>query len=209
MINLYLIFLFSNLFISDDLIIKECENYFFQKNRNLPSSFIYIKIKNQKLYLIEEKKITDIYSISSSEKGVGNKAGSNKTPIGIHRIKSKIGDNVPINSRFIGRKLTGEIVDVISDTSKGDLDIISTRIMWLSGEEYGVNKGNGIDSYERYIYIHGTNEEGRIGIPSSHGCVRMKNKDVIDLYRKVEVGTLVLIKSVSYTHLTLPTNREV
>ena len=66
--------------------------------------------------------------------------------------------------------------------------------MWLSGEEDGINKGNGIDSYERYIYIHGTNEEGRIGIPSSHGCVRMKNKDVIDLYRKVEVGTLVLIK---------------
>ena len=129
-----------------------------------------------------------------AEKGVGNKAGSNKTPIGIHRIKSKIGDNVPINSRFIGRKLTGEIIEVISDTSKGDLDIISTRIMWLSGEEYGINKGNGIDSYERYIYIHGTNEEGRIGIPSSHGCVRMKNKDVIDLYRKVEVGTLVLIK---------------
>jgi lipoprotein-anchoring transpeptidase ErfK/SrfK len=122
------------------------------------------------------------------------KSGSNKTPIGIHRIKSKIGDNVPINSRFIGRKLTGEIIEVISDTSKGDLDIISTRIMWLSGEEYGINKGNGIDSYERYIYIHGTNEEGRIGIPSSHGCVRMKNKDVIDLYRKVEVGTLVLIK---------------
>lgn len=193
-INLYLIFLFTNLFISDDLIIKECENYFFQKNRNLPSSFICIEIKNQKLYFIEEKKITDIYSISSSEKGIGNKAGSNKTPIGIHRIKSKIGDNVPINSRFIGRKLTGEIIEVISDTSKGDLDIISTRIMWLSGEEYGINKGNGIDSYERYIYIHGTNEEGRIGIPSSHGCVRMKNKDVIDLYRKVEVGTLVLIK---------------
>ena len=162
-INLYLIFLFSNLFISDDLIIKECENYFFQKNRNLPSSFICIEIKNQKLYLVNEKKITNIYSVSSSEKGIGNKAGSNKTPIGIHRIKSKIGDNVPINSRFIGRKLTGEIIEVISDTSKGDLDIISTRIMWLSGEEYGINKGNGIDSYERYIYIHGTNEEGRIG----------------------------------------------
>ena len=176
------------------MIIKECENYFFQKNRNLPSSFICIEIKNQKLYLVNKKKIADIYSISSSEKGVGNTAGSHKTPTGIHRIKSKIGDNVPINSRFIGRKLTGEIVDIISDTSKGDLDIISTRIMWLSGEEYGINKGNGIDSYERYIYIHGTNEEGRIGTPSSHGCVRMKNKDVIDLYRKVEVGTLVLIK---------------
>ena len=67
-INLYLIFLFSNLFISDDLIIKECENYFFQKNRNLPSSFICIEIKNQKLYLVNEKKITNIYSVSSSEK---------------------------------------------------------------------------------------------------------------------------------------------
>ena len=167
---------------------------FFRKIEIYLQVLFVLKLKIKSFILVNEKKITNIYSVSSSEKGIGNKAGSNKTPIGIHRIKSKIGDNVPINSRFIGRKLTGEIIEVISDTSKGDLDIISTRIMWLSGEEYGINKGNGIDSYERYIYIHGTNEEGRIGIPSSHGCVRMKNKDVIDLYRKVEVGTLVLIK---------------
>jgi lipoprotein-anchoring transpeptidase ErfK/SrfK len=113
--------------------------------------------------------------------------------LGIHEIKSKIGDNAPIYARFIGRKLTGEIIEIISDTTKGDYDIISTRIMWLSGKENGVNKGDGIDSFKRYIYIHGTNEEGRIGIPSSHGCIRMKNNDIISLFNIVSIGTLVII----------------
>tara|TARA_B100000575_G_C23062434_1_gene611685 strand:- start:642 stop:1232 length:591 start_codon:yes stop_codon:yes gene_type:complete len=188
-----LILFFSNLIVSDNLIIKECEDYFFHKNRDLPSNYICVKIKNQKLYYIEGKNIKNVYSISSSAIGVGNKAGSNKTPLGIHKIKSKIGDNAPINARFIGRKLTGEITDIISDTSKGDYDIISTRIMWLSGEENGVNKGDGIDSFKRYIYIHGTNEEGRIGIPSSHGCIRMKNNDIISLFNSISIGTLVVI----------------
>ena len=202
-IFLNLILFFSNLFVSDNLIIKECENYFFQKNRDLPSSYICVKIKNQKLYYIEEKNIKYIYPISSSEKGVGNKNGSNKTPLGIHEIKSKIGDNAPIYARFIGRKLTGEIIEIISDTSKGDYDIISTRIMWLSGKENGVNKGDGIDSFKRYIYIHGTNEEGRIGIPSSHGCIRMKNNDIISLFNIVSIGTLVIIINWSLEYIIL------
>ena len=108
-------------------------------------------------------------------------------------IKNKIGDNTPINGKMIGRKFTGEIAKIFSDKTISDTDDITTRILWLSGLEKGVNKGENIDSFKRYIYIHGTSEEGRLGIPSSHGCIRMKNKDVIDLYKKVEVGTLVLI----------------
>ena len=94
---------------------------------------------------------------------------------------------------MIGRKFTGEIAKIFSDKTISDTDDITTRILWLSGLEEGLNKGKNIDSFKRYIYIHGTSEEGRLGIPSSHGCIRMKNKDVIDLYKKVEVGTLVLI----------------
>ena len=85
---------------------------------------------------------------------------------------------------MIGRKFTGEIAKIFSDKTISDTDDITTRILWLSGLEEGLNKGKNIDSFKRYIYIHGTSEEGRLGIPSSHGCIRMKNKDVIDLYKE-------------------------
>lgn len=154
---------------------------------------LFISIDNQKMYHFKKQKIISTYVISSSKYGVGNQSGSNKTPKGLHFIKKKIGDNTPINGKMIGRKFTGEIAKIFSDKTISDTDDITTRILWLSGLEEGLNKGKNIDSFKRYIYIHGTSEEGRLGIPSSHGCIRMKNKDVIDLYKKVEVGTLVLI----------------
>ena len=154
---------------------------------------LFVSIDNQKMYHFKKQKIISKYVISSSKYGVGNQNGSNKTPKGLHFIKNKIGDNTPINGKMIGRKFTGEIAKIFSDKTISDTDDITTRILWLSGLEEGLNKGENIDSFKRYIYIHGTSEEGRLGIPSSHGCIRMKNKDVIDLYKKVEVGTLVLI----------------
>ena len=111
----------------------------------------------------------------------------------MHKIKGKYGNNVPINGKMVGRIFHGEIATIYSDTTKSKTDDITSRVLWLEGLEEGKNKGGKIDSYKRHIYIHGTPEEGSLGTPASHGCIRMKNKEVIDLYKILEVGTLVLI----------------
>jgi len=145
------------------------------------------------MYHIKEGAIVKKYIISSSEYGTGSEAGSNKTPLGLHKVKEKYGDETPINGRMIGRVFYGQIATLYNDKTKSKTDDVTSRIFWLEGLEKGKNKGEGIDSYKRYIYIHGTSEEGRLGTPASHGCIRMKNKEVIDLYKIIEVGTLVLI----------------
>ena len=154
---------------------------------------LFVSIEKQKLYHIKNNKIISEFIISSSAYGTGNKEGSNKTPLGLHKVKEKYGDNTPINGRMIARIYTGDIATVYKDNTKSKTDDVTTRILWLEGLEQRKNKGEGIDSFKRYIYIHGTSEEGRLGTPASHGCIRMKNKEVIDLYNKVSIGTLVLI----------------
>ena len=120
---------------------------------------------------------------------------SNFAKIGYcHPISAqKYGKKTPINGRMVGRVYYGEIATIYKDSTKSKTDDVTTRILWLEGLEIGENKGMGIDSFKRYIYIHGTSEEGRLSSPSSHGCIRMKNKEVLDLYNKVSIGTLVLI----------------
>ena len=108
-------------------------------------------------------------------------------------VKEKHGDNTPLNGKMIGRVFCGQIATIYNDNSRSKTDDVTTRIMWLSGEEKDVNKGGDVDSYQRFIYIHGTSEEGRLGTPASHGCIRMNNKDVLELYNKIAVGTKVLI----------------
>ena len=154
---------------------------------------LYISITDQKLYHVLSQEIIKTYNISSSKYGEGNTANSNKTPLGVHIIKEKYGEKTPVNGRMIGRIFYGDIADIYLDTTTSKTDDITSRILWLEGTEQGKNKGNGIDSYKRYIYIHGTSEEGLIGKPASHGCIRMKNKDVIDLFKEVSIGTFVLI----------------
>ena len=154
---------------------------------------IYVSINEQKLFHMTSDKIIQSYDISSSKYGIGNKQGSNKTPLGLHKIKEKHGQKTPKNGRMIGRVFYGEIAKIFQDKSISETDDVTSRILWLEGIEKGINKGDGIDSYKRYIYIHGTSEEGWIGQPASHGCIRMKNKDVIDLFKEVSIGTFVLI----------------
>ena len=154
---------------------------------------IFVSIEKQKLYHIKNNKIISEFIISSSAYGIGSEAGSNKTPLGLHKVKQKYGEKTPINGRLVGRVFHGKIATIYTDDSTSKTDDVTSRIFWLEGLEKGKNKGNGIDSYKRYIYIHGTSEEGRLGKPASHGCIRMKNKEVIDLYKAIEVGTLVLI----------------
>jgi len=191
-IILILISLISLNTIAQNSIIERVNNYLDRKNA-FTDEVIYVSIKKQKLYHIEHDSIIKEYIISSSAFGIGNVSGSNKTPIGLHSIKEKYGEKTPINGKMTGREFHGNIATIYTDQTKSKTDDVTSRILWLEGLEKGKNTGEGIDSFKRYIYIHGTSEEGRLGKPASHGCIRMKNKEVIDLYKLVEVGTLVLI----------------
>lgn len=159
------------------------------------NSKITVDISEQQLYLhcsyADGKEEVKTYPVSTSKYGIGNKAGSDKTPLGQHIIKQKIGDGAPEGTIFKARKNTGKIAEM---NAPGAGDLVTTRIMWLSGLEPGKNSGRGIDSHKRYIYIHGTAEEEKIGTPASHGCVRMYNRDAIDLFERVSEGTQVDIE---------------
>lgn len=149
---------------------------------------IKIKISRQRLYFYE-KKLIKSYPVSTSKFGIGNMAESNKTPLGLHRVAEKIGKNAPIGTIFKERKNTRKIVPRYGFKS----DLITTRILRLEGLEKGINKGKKIDSFHRFIYIHGTPEEKLIGKPASRGCIRMRNRDVAQLFDLVKKGTLVKI----------------
>ena len=156
---------------------------------------IEIDISLQRLYLVDNSTIISSYPISSSKYGEGSKQNSFKTPLGSHMIKEMIGDQVPKNTIFISRINTQREAKIIHDQENSDNDYVTTRIMWLDGMEDGKNKGKGVDSYNRYIYIHGTHEEGLIGQKASHGCIRMFNSDVIELFSVVKKGTKVYIRA--------------
>lgn len=148
----------------------------------------------QRLMLIEYGQVVSSWVISTGEAGLGSRKGSNKTPLGVHRIKKRYGDAAAPGTIFKARQNTGRIAKILTEPgARSNADNVTTRIMWLDGLEPGRNKGGNVDSFERYIYIHGTDEEGRLGQPASHGCIRMANLDVIDLYNRVGVDTLVVI----------------
>lgn len=154
---------------------------------------ILIKISEQRLYVLQNRRVMSLYSVSTSRHGTGNQAGSYKTPLGVHRIAEKIGDGCRAGEIIKARKPTGRLAAIIAEPYSMEQDAITTRILWLEGLESGVNLGADVDSYARYIYIHGTPEEGLIGQPASIGCIRMKNADIIDLFNSVDEGTLVHI----------------
>ena len=134
------------------------------------------------------------YPVSTSKNGTGCQNGSEKTPLGLHRIADKLGGAMPVNEVFIGRIPQGSLEECIEREVALPDDVIMSRIMWLEGMEPGRNKGGYVDTYQRYIYIQGTNHEDQIGTPTSIGCIRMRNQDVVDLFRLVEVGSEVLIE---------------
>ena len=129
--------------------------------------------------------------MSTAVKGTGEWNGSECTPRGRHRIRIKIGAGCPVNTVFVGRRPTGEIFHRELARDNPERDWILTRILWLTGLEPGYNRGGGRDSLHRYIYIHGTPDSQPVGEPRSHGCIRMKNQDLIDLFERVAVGTPV------------------
>jgi lipoprotein-anchoring transpeptidase ErfK/SrfK len=152
---------------------------------------ILVNISKQKLYLVKDAKVVKVYPVSTSKFGIGNKEGSNKTPLGLHRIVSKIGRNANRGEIFTARRRTGKIARRVRKVKE---DLITTRILRLEGLEKRVNKGKGIDSFKRCIYIHGTPQEHLIGRPASHGCIRMKNKDIMQLFTLVPRHALVVIQ---------------
>ncbi|OGT40985.1 MAG: peptidase, partial [Gammaproteobacteria bacterium RIFCSPHIGHO2_12_FULL_40_19] len=119
---------------------------------------------------------------------VGEKKGSYQTPRGHHIICEKIGADLPIFTVFQARKPTGEIFSPELEKQFPDRDWILSRILWLAGTEAGVNCGGDVDTQQRFIYIHGTNDEKNMGTPNSHGCIRMRNSDVIELFDRVILG---------------------
>ena len=155
---------------------------------------IQVNISEQRLYLLKFNEVLASYPISSSSYGEGQQENSYKTPLGSHIIKEMIGSSATKDTIFISRINTKRAASLIKEPIDTDNDYVTSRIMWLEGEEEGFNKGGSVDSYQRYIYIHGTQEEGLIGTKASHGCIRMFNNDVIDLYKKVNIGTKVYIK---------------
>lgn len=170
-----------------------CNDFYPEKNIK---ELIFISIKHQKLYLIRHGHVVSQYTISTSKFGVGNKMGSKKTPTGLHVIDKKIGKGVPLRGIIKGGVYTGEKADLEHYPVPIDGDFVTTRLLWLKGKENGKNLGGKVDTYMRHIYIHGTPEEGLIGKPSSHGCIRMTNYDVVELFGLAEKGLYVLILNV-------------
>jgi lipoprotein-anchoring transpeptidase ErfK/SrfK len=154
---------------------------------------VLVDTSAQEMSFYEKGRLKKIYPISTASKGEGNKLGREQTPLGIHIVKEKFGENAPLGSIFVGRQATGKIADIIHAPINRREDHVTSRILWLEGLEEGKNKLGEVDSHDRFIYIHGTNEEGLIGRKASHGCIRMMNKDVIKLFKQVPIGSLVYI----------------
>lgn len=155
--------------------------------RTHPSPFrerrIRILVNSQVLEIVEHGVVTRRYPVSTSKFGEGFAEGSFQTPTGCFQICEKIGGGAPVGMQFRSRVPTGCVVP-----QGGDEDLILTRILWLDGLD-----PENANTRDRFIYIHGTNQEAQIGIPASHGCVRMKAADLLELYDLVEQGTRVEI----------------
>lgn len=155
---------------------------------------INIYIATQRLELLDDAgQLLNRYAVSSAENGVGEMFGSYCTPRGKHIIRAKIGAGKPENTVFVKRRPTGEIYTPELGAQFPERDWMLTRILWLSGQEVGFNRLGVCDTMRRYIYIHGTPDSVPLGIPGSHGCIRMRNADLIELFERVTAGTAVEI----------------
>jgi len=151
---------------------------------------VWVCVDTQVFRIIENGEVIWQAPCSTAANGTGSQSGSYKTPLGWHRVAEKYGSNAAWGQEFVARQPTRRVWQPGDDTKK---DMVLTRILWLDGLEPGKNKGGEVDSYHRYIYIHGTNGEDDIGTPASMGCVRLLNDDVIEAYDLLPVNTRVLI----------------
>lgn len=160
-----------------------------------PDMRVEISIEAQQLRVIKGGTVVAEYPVSTAKNGVGEQSGSECTPRGRHRIRAKIGGGLPSGTVFVGRRETGEIYSLELGEQNPERDWILSRILWLSGLEPGVNRFGKVDTFWRYIYLHGCPDELINGTAESHGCVRMRNEDIIELFDLLPVGAEVVIAS--------------
>lgn len=144
---------------------------------------IRVSVDSQRLTLFDDAGVAiRRYPISTAAKGVGQIKGSECTPLGRHLVRARIGAGMPLNTVFVGRRPTGEILDEGLLRVAPERDWILTRILWLSGCEPGKNRLGEVDTMQRFIYIHGTPDDARLGQAVSHGCIRMSSRDITELF---------------------------
>jgi len=177
----------------DDFLTRECLEKWKKVFGKTLVSGIAVSVSQQKLYFMEDGTVRKSFPVSTSKYGVGSLRGSNMTPAGTHRINKRTGDGAEEGTIFKSLINTGRKAVIYKDAFDAPEDFVTTRVLVLEGMEKGLNKGGDRDSLSRRIYIHGTPEEGLIGRPASHGCVRMKNADVIELFELVAEGMPVEI----------------
>jgi lipoprotein-anchoring transpeptidase ErfK/SrfK len=155
---------------------------------------IVVSIDEQHLYAYSsDGSVVMDCAISTASNGIGQQSGSECTPLGSHRVRAKIGAGQACNTVFVGRRPTGEIYSEVLAQKFPHRDWILTRILWLCGNQPGHNRGSDVDTQRRYIYIHGAPDSHSMGIPSSHGCVKMRNQDILALFDIAHVGVHVQI----------------
>ncbi len=159
----------------------------------MSNQHITIDLATQTLALFADGQIVASYPVSTAANGPGERMDSECTPRGKHVIDETIGDGCAVNTVFVGRRPTGEVYGPDLRAAFPGRDWILTRILWLRGVEPGRNEGGDLDSKARYIYIHGSPDETPMGRPGSRGCIRMRNRDILELFGKVAAGTPVEI----------------
>ena len=155
---------------------------------------ITVSIGDQSLTLWEGSRAAATWSVSTARRGAGEQSGSEQTPRGRHVVRARIGAGLPSGAVLVGRRPTGEIWTPELARREPHRDWILSRILWLSGCEPGRNRLGDVDSMRRFIYIHGSPDTEPMGVPASHGCIRMRNEAVIDLFDRVRPGTVVSIE---------------
>lgn len=159
------------------------------------SLHLHVDLDLQQLRMWEDGSLRASYPVSTAANGPGGVIGSECTPVGRHRIRLKIGENCPPDTVFVGRRPTGEIYTPALGEKYPGRDWVLTRILWLSGMERGKNRGGDCDTLRRFIYIHGTPQVSLLGQAVSHGCIRMDNNDLIEVFDRVSNNTVVDIGS--------------
>lgn len=156
-------------------------------------SSIEVSVSEQRLVAFLEGGQQQSYAVATASNGTGQENGSECTPLGAHRVRARIGAGQPENTVFVGRRPSGEIYSEQLADAAPHRDWILSRILWLCGNEPGHNRLGNVDTMRRYIYIHGAPDSHPMGVPSSHGCIKMRNHDIIELFDAVAVGTPVQI----------------
>lgn len=174
-------------------MLQRDDNLLASRHLRSGERYIIISIAEQRLRIFADRQCIFDVAVSTAGNGPGEINGSNCTPRGWHQVRVKIGAGCLPNTVFVKRRPTGEIYTPALRQQFPNRDWILTRILWLSGLEPGKNRYGNVDTLRRFIYLHGSPDDVAMGKPGSHGCVRMRNTDIIELFDRVDNGVPVLI----------------